>query len=92
MDIHDNPPAPDNVVREDGDTVSDRVTMQSQHSQYVRPLENSQEHGAASTRNMYWRTYCATFEDLFQEDILKITNSSILTIPGIGIGPISALF
>ncbi|KAF3860229.1 hypothetical protein F7725_000484 [Dissostichus mawsoni] len=23
LDIHDNPPAPDNFVREDGDTVSD---------------------------------------------------------------------
>lgn len=25
VDIHDHPPAPDNVVREDGDTVSDRT-------------------------------------------------------------------
>lgn len=24
LDIHDNPPVPDNVVKEDGDTVSDR--------------------------------------------------------------------
>ncbi len=32
VDIHDNPPAPDNVVREDGDTVSDR-TMSTPHCQ-----------------------------------------------------------
>ena len=25
VDIHDNPPAPENVVREDGDTVSDGI-------------------------------------------------------------------
>lgn len=25
VDIHDNPPAPDNVVKEDGDTVSGRI-------------------------------------------------------------------
>lgn len=30
LDIHDNPPAPDNVVKEDGDTVSGR-TMSTPH-------------------------------------------------------------
>lgn len=30
VDIHDNPPAPDNVVKEDGDTVSGR-TMSTPH-------------------------------------------------------------
>lgn len=31
VDIHDNPPAPDNVVREDGDTVSDSTMSTPRH-------------------------------------------------------------
>lgn len=31
VDIHDNPPAPDNVVKEDGDTVSVRTVSPCRH-------------------------------------------------------------